>query len=94
MGVVIFEIKSVKVGFASHPLFMTKKTETHFDLTLLKHEMAIKMPYAQQHDNPDSYREAIPCLHACLREALWRSKAEVRHSGTQACDHKKLINNT
>jgi hypothetical protein len=37
---------------------------------------------------------AIPCLHACLREALWRSKAEMPHYGMQACDLKKININT
>ena len=37
---------------------------------------------------------AIPCLRACLREALWRSKAEMPHYGMQACDLKRKIINT
>jgi hypothetical protein len=31
----------------------------------------------------------IPCLRACLREALWQSKARMPDYGMQACALKK-----
>ena len=58
--------------------------------------MAIKILYTQRlpAGRQGMIISAIPCLRACLREALWRSKAEMPHYGMQACDLKRKIINT